>query len=247
MTDPSPDREDAPGPADDGDGGRSGPRHPRRPAIAKGPPAFNAPPITLWLVGIISAVFALLQVAPSGWRETILVNLALIPDLLVWTLDTDPFSLTALLRLASLVTHALIHLDLLHWMVNVGFLLAFGSLVERVYGRRRYILLLVVSVLAGALAQMAFAGWQSMIMLGASAGVAGCFAAAIRLMVIDPDPARQRLGWTMLAVLAVFNVIFGLAGGALLGVEGGIAWVAHIGGFVAGLAIAWRLPRPRWR
>jgi membrane associated rhomboid family serine protease len=206
---------------------------------------FNVPPVTLFLVGLISAIFVSLQLVPGDWQNAIVINLALIPDLFFYYWENDPVSLAMAHELATLVTHALVHVDLLHWLVNVGFFLAFGALCERAFGRRRYIWLLVAASVAGAAAQGLLGQGVNTIMIGASGAVAGCFAGVIRLLVTDPDPQRQRLGWTMLAILAGLNVLFGLIGGAFMGVSGGIAWIAHIGGFLGGLAVAWTAPRYR--
>lgn len=198
---------------------------------------FNVPPVTLAAVGAVTAMFALLQVAPNAWLYWIVDHFALIPTRLAaaWA---DPLGPQAFFGFAGLVLHTLVHLDWAHWALNAGFLLAFGALCERAFGPTRYVLLLLVATLAGAGAQLVAEWGTNFIMFGASGAVAGCFAGASRLMVGSPDPRRRRTGWSLLIVLVGMNALFAIVGGAMFGVEGQIAWQAHLGGFVGGWLMA---------
>jgi membrane associated rhomboid family serine protease len=207
-------------------------------------PMFNVPPITLAAAGAVTAMFVLLKVAPQDWANWIIVHFALIPDRLAaaWA---DPMGPEAVFGFGGLLLHTFIHVDWAHWALNVGFLLAFGALCERAFGPTRYILLLLVSTLAGSAAQLV-AEWGSMfIMFGASGAVAGCFAGASRLMVSSPNPRQRRTGWSLLIVLVATNALFAFVGGAIFGVEGTIAWQAHLGGFIGGWIMAY--PKARIR
>ena len=202
-------------------------------------PAFNVPPITLAAVGVITAVFVFLQVAPPDWANWVIVHFALIPVRLAaaWA---EPLGPQAFFGFGGLLLHTLVHVDWAHWALNAGFLLAFGSLCERAFGPRRYVGLLLVATLCGAAAQLV-AEWGTLfIMFGASGAVAGCFAGASRLMISSPDPRRRRTGWSLLIVLVAINVLFAFVGGAMFGVDGRIAWQAHLGGFVGGWLMAYR-------
>lgn len=209
-------------------------------------PMFNVPPITLAAVGVITAMFLLLQVVPRDWQYWIVLHFALVPARLAaaWA---DPLGPQALFGFGGLVLHTLVHLDWVHWALNAGFLLAFGALCERVFGPRRYLLLLLVATLSGAAAQLILDWSGGFVMFGASGAVAGCFAGASRLMVSAPDPRRRRTGWSLLIVLVGTNALFAIFGGAMLGVDGQIAWQAHLGGFVGGWLMAFRPNRIRFR
>lgn len=203
---------------------------------------FNVPPVTLALVGAVTAMFVLLQVAPIGWVYWIASHFSLDSEQFAAAVR-DPTGPQAWFGFGGLVLHAFVHLDWAHWALNAGFLLAFGALCERAFGTTRYVLLLLVAVLAGAGAQLV-AEWGTMFtMLGASGAVAGCFAGACRLMVNAPDPRRRRTGWSLLIVLVGTNALFAVVGGAVFGVDGQIAWQAHLGGFLGGWLMAFR-PRP---
>lgn len=197
-------------------------------------PVFNAPPATMVLVLAILGVFALLHLVPMRMANVLAFELGLVPDRIRLGL-AEPLSWAALHGAATLVSHAFVHWDVIHVAVNAGFLLAFGSLIERIAGPVRFAAVFVLSAIAGALIQLLFVGDGFAIMFGASGGVSGLMGAAVRLMLADRlDPRRRRLGLNLIFVLVGLNLLMGLFGGGLFGLDAAIAWQAHLGGFVAG-------------
>ena len=108
---PAPGREDPPE-------GRAKPPNPR---------AFNVPPVTLTTAVLLIAAFAVLTLAPVPWTVGIIEHFSLRPLLVAQALR-DPLQLSSALAALTLVSHALIHIDGIHIALNVGFLLAFGSM-----------------------------------------------------------------------------------------------------------------------
>lgn len=203
-------------------------------------PMFNVPPVTLTAVLVLAAVFGLLQVGGERLEWWVLLNGSVNPARLAAALR-DPLSLEMLVALVPLLAHALIHFDSLHFLANGGFLLAFGSACERAMGRRRYLWLLLLSALGGAVAQVAADWGQLQFMYGASGAVSGCIGGVIRLMMAQGDPQRRRFAVNMMLILLAMNLAIGLFGPRLIDLDASIAWQAHIGGFVAGFLVA----RPR--
>jgi len=130
-------------------------------------------------------------------------------------------------------------------------LLAFGTPVERLLGPRRLLLLYAVSGMFGialnGFIDGAVGGNWTGVYLGASGAVSGLFG-AILMMLFGPRPgdemqrglyARRRRSLLPLvqvvAVIVAFNVLTGIVG--LPGMAGGIAWIAHLGGLAAGIAL----------
>ena len=209
-----------------------------------GPPAFNVPPLTLAVTGVLIAVFGFLTLAPAWWTATAVDWFAVRPVFVAKAVgDLQPVRL--LVAVMTLLSHALIHLDGVHVALNAGFLLAFGSMCERVFGTRRYAGLLVLTAIAGAAAKLALDWNTPLYMYGASGAVFGCMGAFIRLMIGGPPHMRRR-GLMLLAGLVAANLIFTFVGPMMLGVSGSIAWDAHVGGFVAGFLLGWP-PRPQTR
>lgn len=221
------------------------------------PPIFNIPPATLALIGVLVVVFAFLNLFPDRLTWPVLVRLTF----LYGSLDdmlSGSFERPAFWTFTSLFSHGLVHLLAMHLMVNLGFLLAFGSAVERAIGSRPMLIVFFVSVAAGAVAQFIFDASTSGALMGASGGVSGCMGCFARLMLRrDTHPRLRRLGLNLIGVLILVNLAIGLFGDALFGGSLGgsdirIAWQAHIGGFLAGLALGsinWPAPRRHqiWR
>jgi membrane associated rhomboid family serine protease len=144
---------------------------------------------------------------------------------------------------ATLASYALVHLDWPHVLLNLGFLLAFGSGLERALGGLTLLVVFMLSAVAGAGLMLALDWGAPIVVIGASGGVSGLIGGVIRLLLTDPhEPARRRLGFTLLSVVVALDLVFGLLGAAALGLQGAIAWQTHLGGLLAGLLLV-RRPR----
>lgn len=212
------------------------------PVRPSNPPAFNVPPVTLAVAALLVAVFGVLTVAPVHWTAGVIEAFSLRPIRVAIAL-ADPARGQSALAAASLLTHALIHIDGVHIALNVGFLLAFGSMCERAFGPRRFGAILVLTAIAGGLAKLAVDWNAPVIMFGASGAVFGCMGAFVRLLISGPAHVRRR-GLALMGALLIVNLIITFIGPAIFGVDGRIAWDAHVGGFLAGLLLGWP-PRRR--
>jgi len=146
-----------------------------------------------------------------------------------------------------------LHADILHLGGNMLFLYIFGDNVEDVFGHGRYLAFYFLSGLAASAAfiwTQLFWGDVSTIAIGASGAIAGVLGAYIILypgariltlvfigfIYIVPVPALFFLGFWF-----VYQLLYGML---TLGIEAvaGIAYWAHIGGFVAGIffGLVWR-------
>jgi len=119
-------------------------------------------------------------------------------------------------------------------------LLAIGRILEPELGSRRFLALYLLSGLAGGLAEWAWSPLSTVPAVGASGAISGLVAAQAMLFGRSKrSPLVQALGlgtaWVVLQVLA---------GAALAGPDMRIAIMAHIGGFIAGLALARPLAAP---
>jgi membrane associated rhomboid family serine protease len=141
----------------------------------------------------------------------------------------------------GLFTHAFLHGSVFHLLGNLYFLYIFGDNIEDTQGKKGLVLVLVVSALAGG-ALHAVTDQQSPIpVLGASGAISGIIGA---YLVLFPRVkvwvvfffVRFKLGvlWYF-GIWVSFNTL-----NAFRGVPG-IAWFDHIGGFAAGVAVAFAL------
>jgi membrane associated rhomboid family serine protease len=135
------------------------------------------------------------------------------------------------------------HGDLPHLAVNMAFLLAFGSAVERRLGAVRFVIFYLAAglfALLGAVALYWFAG-ESLLVVGASGAISGLFGAAARFylragptILVQGAPRRTPSGASLAAAFILVNLAFGLSGFDPMGGYRAIAWEVHIAGFVAG-------------
>ena len=148
---------------------------------------------------------------------------------------------------ATLFTAMFSHAGLLHLGGNMLFLWIFGNNVEDSMGRARYIVFYLLCGLAAFGLQTAFDLSSEIPTLGASGAVAGVLGGYLLLY------PRARvltaifivLFFTFIEIPAIFFLLFWFGQQALFGAldltqptgGGGVAYFAHIGGFVAGVAL----------
>lgn len=147
----------------------------------------------------------------------------------------------------SLVTSMFLHGGWLHIIGNMLFLWVFGDNVEDIMGHVRYLLFYLLTGLAAGLAQV-FTNPESTIpLIGASGAVSGLLAAYLVSFPHGRILTLVTLGffittfmlpaWVMIGYWIVLQVIQGTMSLGIDADTGGVAWFAHIGGFVAGLAL----------
>lgn len=162
--------------------------------------------------------------------------------------DAFAFSPDQLLhgRYATLVTSQFLHGGWPHALMNAAFILAFGAPVSRFFGPRLpgAVGFFLFYLLCGVLAALGFAAFhwgQAAAMVGASGAASGLMGAAARLIGghgrVGPLFSQAVTG--MGAAWLIINVIMAFTGGLLIPGAGdaGVAWEAHLAGFVAGVVL----------
>ena len=222
--------------------------------MAEREPIFNVPRAVLVATCVMIAIQVVRGLLPDEIDITVLLTLAFIPARYSGAAAELPGGyITAV---TSFVTYMVIHGGWVHLLVNVLWMLAFGTAVARRIGDRGFYEFSILCGIAGALTHLAV-HWGAMVpVVGASAAISGQMAGALRFIFFaKPRLGESRpdffgaplasLGTTfsdrrmvafMLFWLAI-NVYFGLTSIGIGGSEGGVAWEAHIGGFVCGLLI----------
>jgi membrane associated rhomboid family serine protease len=154
------------------------------------------------------------------------------------------------------VTHAFLHAGWDHLLINCAWLAIFGTPVARRYGVVPTLILFVASAVAGAILFAATTLPEVQVLVGASGGIAGLTGAACRfifqpvIVARDPETGQARVLGRRMATIgelarnprAGFFIAIWLVLNAavpflpmLIGQSIGVAWQAHLGGFLAGL------------
>lgn len=147
----------------------------------------------------------------------------------------------------ALFSSLFLHGGYLHLLFNLLYLMIFGKNVEAALGHFRYFFFYLIAGLGGTLAQYLFSPHSPVPMLGASGAISGVLAAYLyyfpktRILTLTPIlvfltflrvPAFIFiLLWFILQIANAFLAFMGETGG------GGVAWMAHIGGFLTGFAL----------
>lgn len=160
-----------------------------------------------------------------------------------------PADIAAGRHLDTLVTAMFLHANLLHVGGNMLFLWIFGNNVEDRLGEIRFLIVYFAAGIAGSLLQVYIAPTSTIPTLGASGAISGVLAAYIVYF-----PRARVLTFIVpfffVTLSSVFFIGYWIAIQAIqaylsIGVQqGGVAFFAHIGGFVTGLVLAVLL-RPR--
>lgn len=207
-------------------------------------PFFN---LTLLLLNIVVFLyeFNLRLTLPPPAYETFLTSHSVVPArFLAFLSGHASFEVAFLPLLTSLFLHG----GPLHLAGNMLFLWIFGDNVEDSFGHLSYLLFYFVCGVGAGLLQSLFDLHSTVPALGASGAISGVMGAYILLyprariltlvfIFVLPIPAVVVLGsWFLMQFLSGMNAL-----GA--GVTGGVAWWAHIGGFLLGMLLTSFLDR----
>jgi membrane associated rhomboid family serine protease len=161
-----------------------------------------------------------------------------------WSFIPSRFLANPTADIITIFSSMFMHGGWLHIIGNMLYLFIFGDNVEDRFGHFRFLIFYLLCGIAATLAQMAFNIDSNVPNLGASGAIAGVLAAYIfmfplaRVTVllgffIIPLPALVVIGFWI--ILQIFSGIGSISGTAQ---SGGVAYMAHIGGFFVGLILA---------
>lgn len=194
------------------------------------------PLITIALIAINIYIF--LQEINASNPEAFISAYALIPSTI---------SLSNPQTLIPFITSTFLHGGFLHIISNMWFLWIFGDDVEAYFGRFKFLLVYLVAGVAGNLLQYFLAPNSSIPLIGASGAISGVLGA---YYILFPQSKIK----TFLPILFFFTIVdipavlylfywffLQLISGILslpVEAQGGVAFWAHIGGFIIGIVFA---------
>jgi membrane associated rhomboid family serine protease len=164
-----------------------------------------------------------------------------------WSFVPSRFMADPLGDAVTIFTSMFMHAGLVHIGGNMLYLWIFGDNVEDRFGHVRFLAFYLVCGIAATFSQLAFSMGSTIPNLGASGAIAGVLGAYILLFPQRKVRVMIGNGITEMPSLVVIGLWFVLqlfSGVGSLGATadtGGVAFMAHIGGFVAGFVLAFFL------
>jgi membrane associated rhomboid family serine protease len=223
-------------------------------------PRFSTAYITYFIVGLNTVIFLLewwLGRQSQGALNALIYEFGVVPTHITGALTGSPhFSLAG--AFLPLLTSMFLHGSWLHIIGNMWALWIFGDNIEDHLGHFNYLIFYLLSGLAAGIAHILLNLGSNVPSVGASGAIAGVMGAYFllypraRVLTIVPLIFFFTF-WTLPAwvVLGYWFLIQFLSGATTSiayssGTGGGIAFWAHVGGFVAGIVLIKVFPeRPR--
>lgn len=206
-------------------------------------PTRRVPVFTVAFIVLCTLIFFMQFSAGAAGMQRIVVQYGLIPGAL---LGTEPAAAgyAAVPPPLTVITSMFLHGGWMHLIGNMLFLWIFGNNIEDELGHGRFILFYLLSGIGAAAAQIIAMPYSNIPMVGASGAISGVLGAYLvlypRAKILTLIFLGVFITWAHIRAVwfiggwFLFQTISALAasGGA-----GGVAWWAHIGGFLAGLLL----------
>jgi membrane associated rhomboid family serine protease len=205
-------------------------------------PAQTVPYVTWALIAACVLVF-FWQTSIGDAVQSAVYGLGMIPAVLLHG-KSLPVELDLLPAWMTVFTSMFLHGGWMHLIGNMLYLWIFGNNVEDAMGHRRFIVFYLLCGVVAALSQVALNPASEVPMIGASGAISGVLGAYLllyphaRVLVLIPiiiifTTVRIAAYW----VLGFWFVMQLFSTAANAGQQGGVAFAAHVGGFVAGMVL----------
>lgn len=153
-------------------------------------------------------------------------------DMVAWGANVAALTLTG--DAWRLLSSMFLHIGLIHILLNMYMLFAFGPFAEERFGSARFALIYLLSGLFGSLASAAYHGFQGQIVVaaGASGALMGICGAYVGHWIVSKarDAVEEQLNMKPLAQTIGFNLVFGF-------INPGVDNACHVGGLISGVIL----------
>jgi membrane associated rhomboid family serine protease len=218
-------------------------------------PRNSFPWITLALIAANSAIFFREAFASETEIKVLFASYGLIPTRATGFFSGEPVSPSA--AIFPFVTSMFLHGGWMHLIGNMWFLWIFGDNVEDRTGHLSYLFLYLASGLAGSVGHVLFSPDSTVPTVGASGAISGVMGAYLitfpraRILTLVPIivflTTVEIPAYLILIYWLLLQFLSGVASLAADTGQGGVAWFAHVGGFVVGVPLMLALRRRRRR
>jgi membrane associated rhomboid family serine protease len=224
-------------------------------------PHTRTPYINYAIIVVNSLVF-LLELGSGSSLPELVEALGFVPGRFVALLGYLPESLPVLL--IPLFTSLFLHGGWLHIIGNMWFLYIFGDNVEDTLGHWRYLVFYLICGVGANLIFMAFSPKSAVPLIGASGAIAGVMGAyfflfpGARILALVPIfiifTLMELPAYLFLGLWFLLQFFLGTYSTMQPGPAGGVAFWAHVGGFVVGILLLYlfapgqvRISFPHWK
>jgi membrane associated rhomboid family serine protease len=206
-------------------------------------PTRTTPFVTLFIIAANVAIFIYQVMLPQGPEQQFVLHYGMVPDRLSLELGSTG---APLLGMAPVLTSMFLHGGFMHILGNMWFLWVFGDNIEDRLGHFRFVWFYLLCGVGAALAHFLTDPRSTIPVIGASGAISGVLGAYLVLFpgqrVITLIPLIVIMTTVRLPAVIILGYWFVLQFvnglGALAGPQGpGVAWWAHIGGFVLGMVL----------
>jgi membrane associated rhomboid family serine protease len=209
-------------------------------------------PILTWaLVALNIAVFLLEVSRPAGALEAFVTAWGVVPR--EYSVGRDLAPLIPVPFWSTLLTSMFLHGGWMHLGGNMLYLWIFGDNLEHRMGHARFLIFYLLCGLAAGAAHIAFNSGSNVPTVGASGAISGVLGGYLLLFPKNKIRVLTRGGVAAVPAIYVLafwifiqfiNSVGSVANTSETGSGGGVAYLAHVGGFVAGLVLVKLFARP---
>jgi membrane associated rhomboid family serine protease len=202
----------------------------------------RAPLVTWALIGLnLLAFFLELSQGSEGALQSFVTAWGVVPREYSVGRDLPPG--IPLPFWSTLITSMFLHGGWMHLGGNMLYLWIFGDNLERLMGHVRYVLFYLLTGVAAGLAHIVFNASSTVPSVGASGAISGILGGYMllfpknRVRVLTRGGIAHVPAFVMLGLWILIQLVSGMGSMAQTEQTGGVAYMAHIGGFVAGLVL----------
>ena len=217
-------------------------------------PRFSTPYVTYFLVALNTLVFLLelwVGMQSQSALNAFVYQFGVVPAHITAALEGSPH-LTLADAFVPILTSMFLHGSWLHIIGNMWVLWIFGDNIEDYLGHFPYLMFYLVTGFAASITHIVLNLQSNMPAVGASGAIAGIMGAYFvlyprsRVLTIVPLIVFFTFWWLPAWIVLGYWFVIQLLSGTTIAVSssssGGVAFWAHVGGFVAGIALIKILP-----
>jgi len=205
-------------------------------------PTSSKPIVTYFLIGLCVLVFLMHYGSQSFKTGQLFYSYGLIPSVLMGHNEL-PLNLYVVPAYITIFTSMFMHGGFMHLIGNMLYMWIFADNIEDNLGKKKFIIFYLLCGIGAAMAQVLMDTHSQIPMIGASGAIGGVLGAYLinhpnaRVLVLIPFGFFSQLIKIRALYVLGFWFILQFINSSIMSSQGGVAYAAHIGGFVSGIIL----------